>query len=201
MLFRKKRIKPSDFHVSVDVTTDSKELDGMNIDMQFEVADKATIRRLQAEDKRRRSKFVMPSPVPSTSQLRHQIALTSSSPFFPKLDKATAKRVREALTASFDAGESSDLLKKRLGEIIDEQQTIDDIVYTEPVYCYQASTARYGELTGAVGKEWHAGYKCCDECERLDGKRVSTGSRFESKDKLGFPPLHKRCTCNISVMY
>lgn len=202
MFFRKKRIKPSDYHVSVDVTSDSKELDGMSINVKFEVADKATVRRLKAEDERRQLKFIMPSSVPSTDQLRHQIALTSSSPFFPEMDKASIGRVRVALAASFDSGESTPQLMKRLGEILDDQQTIEGIAHNESVYCYQAAVARFGKLSGAAGKEWQCvSNRTCDECNELNGKVVPISSKFHPKDKLGYPPLHNGCTCGIRIIY
>lgn len=200
MLFRKKRIKPSDFHVSVDITSDSNELGGMNIDVQYKTVSKTTLRRLQAEDAKK-PKFRAPIAPVSTSQLRHDIALTSSSPFFPDFDKTTSQRIRNELTASFDSGESVDKLKKRLEVIIDNRQMIEHIATTESVYCYQAAVVRYGELSGAVGKEWQAGYKCCEDCKALDNKKALTGSKFASKDKLGHPPLHAGCTCGIRIMY
>jgi len=196
MFWRKKsKISSSDYHVDVTVAEDGPG--GINI--VYKKVDAATLNRLMEAD-RTKKKVILPSSYPSTDELQRQIALSMSSPFIPTTEPQIITKVREALAVSITAGEDTKHLQSRLAEFIDNPDTIKTIAYNEPGYIVSAAILEFGQLSGAIGKEWQSP-RCCETCDKLDGKRVAIDEAFSNNDRLGHPPLHADCYCGIRLIY
>lgn len=129
-----------------------------------------------------------------------QIARSQSSPFV-LLDEGTAARTRNVIADSMANGYDTASTRRHLAEFIDDSQLIEDIIYTELNFAYSAGIVAFGQHSGAKSKEWQSLPGCCDDCDKLDGRKVKIGQKFSRVDVLGHPPLHVRCGCGIVLDY
>lgn len=139
--------------------------------------------------------------MPDLQSITVNIARTQSSPSFSISDPVLAEEVRKILADNIKRGCDVSTIKQALTSVIDQEDVLDDIVYTEPTYSYQAGILTLGLETGAKSKVWESLHVCCSECAELDGAQVSIGMKFTANDKIGHPPLHSRCRCATFVIY
>ncbi len=135
-----------------------------------------------------------------TNAITDRIARTQSSPFL-KADDDEAKRIRSVIAATLANGKDAAYVRGELMKFIDNPERIEDIIYTELNFAVSAGIITFGQESGAVAKEWDSLPRCCDECSKLNGKKVKPGSAFSRHDSIGHPPLHSRCGCGVFLHY
>ena len=107
------------------------------------------------------------------------------------INKTTLEALRNELALGFEAGESIQLLTKRIeGYFTDNTKTRAEMVSrTETIAASNEGALHRFETEGVDKSEFLAAPDACEVCLPLDGKIYIT------KESHGIIPLHPRCRC------
>jgi len=107
------------------------------------------------------------------------------------INKTTLEALRHELALGFAAGESIQLLTKRIdGYFIENAKTRAEMISrTETIAASNEGAIHRYEVEGVDKSEWLASPDSCDECLAEDGKVYIT------KESHGLIPKHPNCRC------
>lgn len=140
--------------------------------------------------------------------------------FAHDFDQETIDALEASIGEGYQAGESIGKLRKRVGKIYDEAETVrsERVARTETIASSnEAALEAYKQSPLVVAQEWTTEPGACVFCRAMDGKIVGLETNFKNKGEsvmatddegkevslligythLSHPPLHPNCECSI----
>lgn len=144
--------------------------------------------------------YQTPLGLTNYSDIVQNFAKNYSAELVKNINATTLSYIQRSLETSIKLGETTDLARARIDQMIGDSRRSGTIARTESVNSYQSGIQLFGTESGAVGKEWQAIQGACQICAPLDGLSVPINDDYNS-DVGQTPPGHPNCRCGQRLIY